>query len=310
MGGAGSASLVGRGHRLRTAASRVIARHGAGRRAEQPSRRRRPHGWRAPGVGPVHNLDGPALDGRGRCARSGVRPRAVAAGHRFDSRHGIHRQQDSVVARPRAGSVSRPRLYLQPRDYVYLRLTGAAATDYTLASRTVLLDLSRRDWWEEGCAFVGVSGSLFPSIYPSAAAPFGTGREAADALGITYGTPVALGGGHRPCEVLGSGASSGWVTAATGTTTNVSAALTGRPAAIDHRVICSLHVVDGMSVVEQRMFASGAILRWMRDRLLAGLDYPTIDALAASVPPGAGTCSFSHSWAAPVPRAGILRRAA
>ena len=184
------------------------------------------------------------------------------------------------------------RLYLQPRDYLHLRLTGAAATDYTLASRTMLLDLSRGDWWEEGCAFVGVTGSLFPSIYPSAAAPFGTGREAADALGIPYGTPVALGGGHRPCEVLGSGASSGWVTAATGTTTNVSAALTGRPAAIDHRVICSLHVVDGMSVVEQRMFASGAILRWMRDRLLAGLDYPTIDALAASVPPGAGHLLF------------------
>ena len=188
-------------------------------------------------------------------------------------------------------------------------MTGAAATDYTLASRTVLLDLSRRDWWEEGCAFVGVSGSLFPSIYPSAAAPFGTGREAADALGITYGTPVALGGGHRPCEVLGSGASSGWVTAATGTTTNVSAALTGRPAAIDRRVICSLHVVDGMSVLEQRTSASGAILRWMRERLLAGLDYPTIDALAASVPPGAEHLLFLPFMSGAVPRAGVPRRA-
>src|SRR5207302_1242980 len=162
------------------------------------------------------------------------------------------------------------RLYLQPRDYLYFRLTGAPATDYTLASRTMLFDLGRRDWWEEGCAFVGVTPAAFPPVFPSTAAPHRVGREAADVLGIPAGVPVALGAGDRPCEVLGSGAGDGWVMVSTGTTTNVSAAAPGRPAGVDPRVMCSLHAVEGMVVLEQGMSASGAILRWVRDRLLAG----------------------------------------
>jgi xylulokinase len=180
------------------------------------------------------------------------------------------------------------RLYLQPRDYLYYRLTGVPATDYTLASRTMLFDLDRRDWWEEGCAVVGVTPRVFPPVYPPATAPYGVAQEVASTLGIPAGAPVALGAGDRPCEVLGSGASGGWVMVSTGTTTNVSAAVHGRPARTDPRVMCSLHAVEGMTILEQGMSASGAILRWMRDRLLGGRhDYRELDALAASAPPGA-----------------------
>jgi len=185
------------------------------------------------------------------------------------------------------------RLYLQPRDYLYFRLTGAPATDYPLASRTMLFDVGRRDWWEEGCAFVGVTPAVFPPVFPSTAAPHRVGREAADVLGIPAGVPVSLGAGDRPCEVLGSGAGDGWVMVSTGTTTNVSAAAPGRPAGVDPRVMCSLHAVEGMVVLEQGMSASGAILRWVRDRLLAGRqDYRQIDALAAAVPAGANRLLF------------------
>ena len=46
-------------------------------------------------------------------------------------------------------------------------------------------------------------------------------------------------------------------------------------------------------VLEQGMSASGAILRWVRDRLLAGRqDYRQIDALAAAVPAGANRLLF------------------
>ena len=185
------------------------------------------------------------------------------------------------------------RLYLQPRDYLYYRLTGAPATDYTLASRTMLFDLDRRDWWDEGCAFVGVTPHHFPPVYPSAAAPHRLSPPAGEALGLPPGTPVALGAGDRPCEVLGSGAAGGWIMVSTGTTTNVSAAVPGRPERVDPRVMCSLHAVDGMTVLEQGMAASGAILRWFRDTLLGGRrDYAALDALASDVPPGADGLLF------------------
>ena len=36
--------------------------------------------------------------------------------------------------------------FLQPRDFLYHRLTGSPATDYTLASRTMMIDLRRKKW--------------------------------------------------------------------------------------------------------------------------------------------------------------------
>ncbi len=185
------------------------------------------------------------------------------------------------------------RWYLQPRDFLYLRLTGEPATDYTLASRTMLLDIARRAWWEEACAYVGIAPDVFPPLYPSAAAPHRTSRRAAALLGIPAGAPVALGAGDRPCEALGCGVGGGRVMVTTGTTTNVSAAVPAPPAVPDPRVLCSLHAVEGEVLLEQGMSASGAILRWMRDRLLGGrTGYRELDALAGAVPPGAGALLF------------------
>ncbi len=185
------------------------------------------------------------------------------------------------------------RWYLQPRDYLYARLTGFPATDRTLASRTMLFDIWRGEWWEDGCSFVGVSPDVFPPLHPSAAAPHRLTQDASRALDLPADIPVALGAGDRPCEVLGSGAGNGWAMVSTGTTTNVSVPIRERPQVIDARVICSAHAVDGMMVLEQGMAASGAVLRWVRDRLLGGRqDYARLDALAADVPPGADGLQF------------------
>lgn len=185
------------------------------------------------------------------------------------------------------------RFYLQPRDYLYARLTGSAATDYTLASRTMLFDVSRREWWDEGCRFVGLTPAAFPPLHPSDRAPHSVREEAAQALGVPAGTPVALGAGDRPCEVLGSGAGSGRLMVSTGTTTNVSAPVAALPAGLDPRVMGSLHALEGQYVLEQGLSASGAILRWVRETLRAGqVDYQELDRLASRVPAGSGDLVF------------------
>jgi xylulokinase len=179
------------------------------------------------------------------------------------------------------------RWYLQPRDYLYLRLTGEPATDYTLASRTMLFDIHRRAWWPDGCEAAGVAAESFPPLYVSADAPFGVAPEAAAELGIPPHARASLGAGDRPCEVLGAGAGPGRVMMSTGTTTNVSALAPGVPDRLDPRVMCSLHCLDGAVVLEQGLSASGSILRWLRDRLLAGtMDYAALDRLAAAAPLG------------------------
>jgi len=185
------------------------------------------------------------------------------------------------------------RLYLQPRDYLYLRLTGHPATDYTLASGTLLLDIRRRTWWPDGCAYVGVTPEVFPPVYDSAEAAYATTPAAAAALGVPADVPVALGAGDRPCEVLGAGAVGERVAVSAGTTTTVSQAAPGIPAALDPRVACSLHAVCGAVLLEQAMSTSGAIVRWLRDTLLGGsMDDGRLAALAQDVPAGADALVF------------------
>lgn len=179
----------------------------------------------------------------------------------------------------------RAALFLQPRDYLYYRLTGVPVTDPSLASRTMLYDLRRRTWAEDVLLAVGLRAAQLPPIHPSIWSPGKMTLEAAQALGLTAGTPVVVGGGDRPCEALGAGALEGRAMESTGTATNIS--LPGTlPEPLPAGILISAHVVPGLFLWEQGLTASGAILRWLESVVgLAGES--DLTARAAQSPPGA-----------------------
>jgi xylulokinase len=187
------------------------------------------------------------------------------------------------------------RLILQPRDYLYCRLTGSPATDYTLASRTMLFDITRCSWWDDGCRFVGVAPDMLPPVHPSTEAPHRVAGQAARLLGIPDGIPVALGGWDRSCEVLGAAASGSRVMVSTEMemATNVSVAVRGIPAALDPGVACSLHASDGEAVLDQDIGASGSSLRWLAGCLEGDrIDDRHLGEMAEGVAPGSDDLLF------------------
>ena len=52
--------------------------------------------------------------------------------------------------------------WLSTEDWLILKLTGAPATDYSVASRTMLFDRNRLDWSEELLAAAGLEARLMP----------------------------------------------------------------------------------------------------------------------------------------------------
>jgi xylulokinase len=56
--------------------------------------------------------------------------------------------------------------WLNVADYMAFRLSGVAATDYSLASRTLALDLHRLQWAKNLLQEVGVSPDLFAPLRP------------------------------------------------------------------------------------------------------------------------------------------------
>ena len=91
-------------------------------------------------------------------------------------------------------------------DYLMHRLTGRWATNPSNASGMGLMDVSARAWSGELCRMAGADPSMLSEIVESGSAAGELSPEAAAALGVPAGTPVAAGGHDQACAALGLGA--------------------------------------------------------------------------------------------------------
>lgn len=96
--------------------------------------------------------------------------------------------------------------WLLIEDYVNMRLSGQFATDYTMASCTLLFDQKRLDWSDEIVALSGIERRLLAPAYPSGTPIGEVTAAAAEATGLAAGTPVVLGGHDYLCGALPVGA--------------------------------------------------------------------------------------------------------
>ncbi len=177
--------------------------------------------------------------------------------------------------------------FLQPRDFLYYRLTGVPVTDYTLASRTMMFDLRRERWWPDIFRRVGIREEQFPPLHRSVEAPYRLSGEAAAALGLPAGIPVALGGGDRACEAVGAGLSGGRAVDSTGTATQISMVTDHLPENLG-RVPCGIHAIPGRFLFELGITTTASAMRWLRE--LTGLspeEMPLLEREAAASPRGA-----------------------
>ncbi|WP_035172487.1 xylulokinase [Caldanaerobius polysaccharolyticus] len=188
--------------------------------------------------------------------------------------------------------------FLQPKEYIAYKLTGECATDYSLASRTMMLDVKNRCWIKDIFDYIGVKEEQFPPIKYSDEVVGYVKDDVAPLMGIRSGIPVVVGGGDRQCEALGAGIFGNRAMESTGTTTNVSMGTDVLVDQVDERVIISCHVLRGHWLIEQGMTTSGTINRWFRDNFCAmetsvageigERDYALIDRELAMSSPGAG----------------------
>lgn len=109
------------------------------------------------------------------------------------------------LARHEPEAVESARWALQPKDWIRLRMTGVAATDPSDASATLLYDIPADAWAEDVLHSLGLPPGILPPIRASDARAGVLLKAPADALGLTPGTPVAVGAGDTPAAALGTG---------------------------------------------------------------------------------------------------------
>lgn len=109
------------------------------------------------------------------------------------------------VARHEPGTYQRARWAMLAKDWVRHRLTGAVATDPSDASATLLWDLPADRWAEDVAVDVGVEPELLPPVVASGDPAGGLRPDAAEALGLRPGIPVAVGAADTAATLLATG---------------------------------------------------------------------------------------------------------
>jgi xylulokinase len=90
-----------------------------------------------------------------------------------------------------------------PKDYLRFRLTGEIATDPSDASGSLLWDFEASAWDADLIASLGLDASWFPDVRTSTAIGGHVTREAAEAIGLHAGVPVAVGSGDVAAALNG-----------------------------------------------------------------------------------------------------------
>lgn len=156
--------------------------------------------------------------------------------------------------------------FLFPKDYIIFKLTGEKVTDYSMASRTMLFDIRKKQWSDEICSAFGIDLDKLPPVKESNAIVGEISAKASKETSLPPGIPVVNGGGDRPCECFGAGViDEGLVNIGTGTGTSFEVPL--REPRPDEKVgvNCCCHVIPNMWEYEFSISTTGAILRWFRD---------------------------------------------
>ena len=209
------------------------------------------------------------------------------------------------MAEHEPGILARTHKWLLIEDFLNFMLCGRLATDFSMASCTLLFDQRARAWSSELLSRSGIDGGLLCDPHPSGTVLGEVNRAAAHATGLPEGTPVVLGGHDYLCGALPVGAvAPGVVLDVTGTWEVVQATISepvltpllqGMGATVECHVVRDMYSAMGAAV-------SSEMLEWYRreygseararatERGCA--DWETLMEEAAASPPGSRGALF------------------
>lgn len=188
--------------------------------------------------------------------------------------------------------------FVQAKDSVIARLTGAFVTDPSDASSMNLYDLGTGEWSSAILDAVELPMEKLPEIRLSTDVVGEVRASVADEVGVAAGTPVVIGGGDGACAAAGAGVieagsaynyvgSSSWIALSTPEPITDPA----------YRTFTFGHVIPDMFMPTGTMQAAGASYQWTRDQLslfeketaeVLGISpYELINLEIAQTPPGA-----------------------
>lgn len=171
---------------------------------------------------------------------------------------------------------AKTRRILMPLDFLLARLTGESVTDHTMASGTMLYDITRKEWSPRILDEFGLERSLLPEIRHGGEAAGRLRQTAADELGLSAGIPVAVGGQDQKVAALGAGIDLEKCTISLGTAMAITQKC-GTPA-----IDAAMRIPCFADLLPERWLLEGSsvccsILDWAKQAFYPGADWGAVN---------------------------------
>lgn len=166
-----------------------------------------------------------------------------------------------------AGAYKEASWALQPKDWLRLRLTGEAKSDPSDASGTLLYDLTDDGWADEVIGDLELRSDLFAPLEPSASVAGSLVNDAAQALGLRVGLPVATGAADTAAAIHGSDLTKGEAQLTVGSGAQI-VILTDKPKGAPERGVHLFRAArEGQWYKMAALQNAGLALEWVRETL-------------------------------------------
>lgn len=179
--------------------------------------------------------------------------------------------------------------WLNAADYLTFRLCGVAASEFSLASRTLMLDIEQLTWATDLVRDAGVDPAILSPLLPSGTKLGAVLPEIAAQTGLPAHAIVTTGGHDHVCGALALGVTRpGAVLDSLGTAEAIFLAtdqVLKDPEVGRRGYAQGVHVSGGYYILGG-LYTSSACIEWFRETIGAGLDYAALAAEAEAVPPG------------------------
>jgi len=158
--------------------------------------------------------------------------------------------------------------FLNAKDYIVFRLTGAFLTDCSDANSMTCFDLVSRQWSEEIVAASGIDPDKLPQIVESTHFAGTVTAAAAAETGLSVETKVIIGAGDGVAANVGAGSvEPGSAYCCLGTSAWVAA--TAEKPVLDEkrRIVCWAHAVPGLYSPNGTMQYAGGSYQWLKQTI-------------------------------------------
>lgn len=169
---------------------------------------------------------------------------------------------------------------LLPMDFILLRLTGRAVTNYTMANGTMFYSAAKRDWDDELLSFVGMDREMLPVISKAGSDLGPILPEVAKEWGLVGDVRVAVGAQDQKCAAYGAGVSESTATASLGTASCISRLITRPYLSEKVEIPCFSYLYGDMWDLEGIVNTAGSSLKWFRDTFAPEHSFERLDGLA------------------------------